>query len=96
MINWRALILNLGYILGVVDSFNLYFVVVRNQTKTCLGSAIYFTFMLFWVRVSQGKVLLYVIDSEFSLKQSCPQTQFSGIKSEEQKFLLANVSGVGG
>ena len=36
----------------------------------------------------------YVIDSEILLKQSCSETQFSGIKSEEQKFLLANVSGV--
>ena len=34
----------------------------------------------------------YVIDSEILLKQSCSETQFSGIKSEEQKFLLSEAS----
>ena len=50
-------------------------------------------FTLFCVDVSEERSC-YVIDSDFSFKQSCCETQFSGIKSEEQKFLLANVSGV--
>ena len=48
-------------------------------------------FTLFCVDVSEERSC-YVIDSDFSFKQSCCETQFSGIKSEEQKFLLSEDS----